>query len=287
MSEENIGKRSTTELVIKCLLFTATVIPSILAGSIFSSMGIMRWPEFLLMFAGMFIAQLAGNYLFYYFANSKSNQKTYPGWKPFFADGWLTGKGLLFAGLVCLAIDAAIGLYFVINTGWQVALFAFAGGALIALLTPLSFTGLREISAFLGFGPLAMSGMTLVMSGKMFVPEVVAASIPVGLWVAIIAHFKSAKIKEIDTNKGTISLTTSRAIVVVMAVFSYIALISGVILRFLPAYCLLSLISIVPMFFSIRAMFSNSTASNYVKAVTMSIVALVIGGLMMSVTFLI
>lgn len=287
MSAENLEKRSTLELVIKCLLFTATVIPSTLAGTIFLSMGIMHWPEFLLMVAGMFIAQLAGDYLFYYFANSKPNQKTYPGWKPFFADGWLSGKGLLFAGLVCLAIDAAIGLYFVINTGWQVSLFVFAGGALIALLTPVSFTGLREISAFLGFGPLAMSGMMLVMSGKMFVPEVVAASIPVGLWVAIVAHFKSAKVKEVDTNKGTITLTTSMVIVIIMVVLSYISLISGVIFRFLPAYSLLSLISIVPMFLSIRAMFSNSTVSNYVRAVTMSIVALVIGGLMMSVAFFI
>lgn len=287
MSAENLEKRSTLELVIKCLLFTATVIPSTLAGTIFLSMGIMHWPEFLLMFAGMFIAQLAGDYLFYYFANSKPNQKTYPGWKPFFADGWLSGKGLLFAGLVCLAIDAAIGLYFVINTGWQVALFAFAGGALIALLTPVSFTGLREISAFLGFGPLAMSGMMLVMSGKMFVPEVVAASIPVGLWVAIVAHFKSAKVVSRDAKKGTILMTTNKTIVVSMVMLAYLALVVGVTLGYLPILGLLGLVSIIPIFMAIHAMFSkNSTETSYTKSVTMSIVALVVGVLLMAAAYL-
>lgn len=287
MPGENLGKRSTAELVIKCLLFTATVMPSILAGSIFSSMEIMRWPEFLLMFAGMFIAQLAGDYLFYYFANSKSNQKTYPGWKPFFADSWLSGKRLLFAGLVCLAIDAVIGLYFVINTGWQVALFAFAGGTLIALLTPVSFTGLREISAFLGFGPLAMSGMTLVMSGKMFVPEVIAASIPVGLWVAIVAHFKSAKVVSRDAKTGTILMTTNKTIVVSMVMLAYLAIIVGVMLGYLPILGLLGLVSIIPMFMAIHAMFSKtSTETSYTKSVAMSIVALVVGGLMMAAAYL-
>ncbi|NTU61621.1 MAG: hypothetical protein HGA95_04790, partial [Caldiserica bacterium] len=158
MPERINQKRSTTELFIKWMLFSATVVPSILSGAMFYSLGIMRWLDFALMFVGMFVAQLAGDYLFYFFANLKSSQKTYPGWKPFFASTWLNGNRLFLAGLFCLAIDAFIGVYFVVNCGWQVGLFAFAGGALIILLTPFSFVGLRETSAFLGFGPLAMSG---------------------------------------------------------------------------------------------------------------------------------
>lgn len=287
MPEKNADKRSTTELVIKCLLFTATIIPSILSGIIFSSMGIMRWFDFSLMFTGTFIAQLAGDYLFYYFANSKPNQKTYPGWKPFFASSFLAGKRLLYAGLFCLAADGVIGLYFVINSGWQVALFAFTGGVLIALLTPVSFVGLREVSAFLGFGPLVMSGMMLVLSGKMFVPEIIAASIPVGLWVAIVAHFKSVRIISSDTRKGTIMMTTNKTIVVSMALLSYLTLVIGVTLGFLPMFGLLGLASIIPMFVVIHAMFSKtSSITSYIKSVTMSIVVLIVGGLLMATAYL-
>lgn len=293
MPEHSNQKRSTNELFIKWMLFSATVVPSILSGAMFYSLGIMRWLDFALMFAGMFVAQLAGDYLFYFFANFRPNstgssQKTYPGWKPFFAGTLLDGNRLFLAGLFCLAIDAFIGVYFVVSCGWQVALFAFAGGALIILLTPFSFVGLRETSAFLGFGPLAMSGMMLVMSGKMFVPEVVAASIPVGLWVAIVAHFKSAKIISYDTEKSIIHLTTNKTIVILMTVLSYIALIAGVILRYLPAYSLLGLVSIFPMFIAINSMFDKtSSVSNYVKSATWSITALVAGGLLMTIAYFI
>lgn len=292
MSQDNETSRSKSVLTIKFMLFTASIIPSILSGAMFWKHGVMRWPDYLLMFLGIFIAQLAGDYLYYYFTNfhtdpRDTHTKLFAGWKPFFADSLLAGKRTLIAGFFCLAIDAGIGLYFVLNIGWQLAVFVAAGGAIALLFTPLMLIGLKEITVFMAFGPLAMSGMAFVMTGGI-VPETVAISIPVGLWVAIVAHLKSAKIKSMDEKSGMVTLSTSKAIVVSMAVLSCIALALGVILGYLPTLALLGFLSVVPMFFVLKTLFeSSSTITNYLKAVIVSIIALVVGGLSMAVAYLV
>ncbi len=292
MSQDNKNTRSKSILTIKFMLFTASIIPSILSGAMFWKFGVMRWADYLLMFLGIFIAQLAGDYLYYYFTHfhtdpRDSHVKLFAGWRPFFADSWLAGKRTLVAGLFCLAIDAGIGLYFVLNIGWQLAVFVAAGGAIALLFTPLMLVGLKEITVFLAFGPLAMSGMAFVMTGRI-VPETVAVSIPVGLWVAIVAHLKSAKIKSMDEKSGMVTLSTSKAIVVSMAVLSYIALALGVILGYLPTLALLGFLSLIPMFFVFKTLLeSNSTVTNYLKAVIISIIALVVGGLSIAAAYLV
>lgn len=291
MAKDNVQTRSKAVLTIKFLLFTASIIPSILSGAMFVSSGTMRWLDYGLMFFGIFIAQLGGDYLYYYFTHfhtdpRDSHTKLFAGWMPFFADSWLAGKKTLLAGLFCLLVDACIGLYFVLNIGWGLALFIFAGGAIALLFTPLMLIGLKEITVFLAFGPLAMTGMAFVMTGRI-VPETIAASIPVGLWVAIVAHLKSAKIKSLDKKTGTVILSTSNIIVLCMAVLSYLALVAGVVFKYLPIWDLLGLLSIPLTINVVSKLFGKkSTITGYLNTVIISIFALVVGGLSMAVAYL-
>lgn len=291
MSKDNAQTRSKAVLTIKFMLFTASIIPSILSGSMFVSSGTMRWPDYALMFFGIFVAQLGGDYLYYYFTHfhtdpRDSHTKLFAGWIPFFADSWLAGKRTLFAGLFCLFVDACIGLYFVLSIGWGLALFILAGGAIALLFTPLMLIGLKEITVFLAFGPLAMAGMAFVMTGGI-VPETIAASIPVGLWVAIVAHLKSAKIKSIDKKSGTVTLSTSNIIVLCMATLSYLALAGGVVFKYLPAWSLLGLLSLPLTVLVVTKLFGKSSSiTGYLNTVIISILALVFGGLSMAAGYL-
>lgn len=291
MTKDSAQTRNKAVLTIKFLLFTASIIPSILSGAMFVSTGTMRWLDYGLMFLGIFIAQLGGDYLYYYFTHfhtdpRDSHTKLFAGWMPFFADSWLAGKKTLFAGLFCLFVDACIGLYFVLNIGWGLALFVLAGGAIALLFTPLMLIGLKEITVFLAFGPLAMTGMAYVMTGRI-VPETIAASIPVGLWVAIVAHLKSAKIKSIEKKSGSVILSTSNIIVLCMAILSYLALIAGVVFNYLPVWSLLGLLSVPFAVNVISKLFGKkSTITSYLNTVIVSIFALVTGGLSMAVAYL-
>ncbi len=290
MQKDNEKSRAKAILTIKFLLFTASVIPGILSGAMFVKSGTMRWPDFALMFFGVFIAQLGGDYLYYYFTSCHtdprdSHTKLFAGWKPFFADSWLSGKRTLLAGLFCLAIDAAIGLYFVLAIGWQIAVFVLAGGAIALLFTPLMFIGLKEITVFLAFGPLAMTGMAFVMTGGI-VPETVAISIPVGLWVAIVAHLKSARIKSMDEKTGLVTVSTSKYIVLGMTILSFVALIAGVLLKYLPLWSLLGLHAL-PLLIHVSAKLfkPSSTITDYLRMVITSIFALISGGLFMALGY--
>ncbi len=291
MDQDNVRTRSNAILTIKFLLFTASIIPSMLSGAMFLADGVMRWQDYSLMFLGLFIAQLGGDYLYYNFTHfhtdpRDSHTKLFAGWKPFFADKWLAGKRTLYAGLFCLFIDALIGVYFIIKIGWGLALFILAGGAIALLFTPLMLMGLKEITVFLAFGPLAMMGMAFAMTGRIRA-ETVAASIPVGLWVAIVAHLKSANIKSMDEQTGTVTLSTSNITVSVMAILSYAVLIGGVMLGYLPKWSLLGLLSIPMMTRVLITLFGiRSTITEYLTTVIISILALSAGGLLMAAGYL-
>lgn len=291
MNHDTAESRSKAILTIKFLLFTASIIPSILCGAIFSAHGVMRWPDYSLMFIGIFIAQLGGDYLYYYFTHfhtdlRDSHTKLFAGWKPFFASSWLAGKRTLYAGFSCLLLDALIGFYFIMTIGWPLALFILAGGAIALLFTPLMLIGLKEVTVFLAFGPLAMTGMGFAMTGTMQ-PEMVAASIPVGLWVAIVAHLKSAKVKSMDERTGVVTLSTSNIIVLLMAILSYVCLAGGVTFNYLPHWSLLGLLSIPFMVRVVTPLFAtSSTITGYLKTVIISIFALSAGGLLMAAGYL-
>ncbi len=285
-------KRAKAISTIKALLFSASVISSLLAGAIAYRLGSFHPTNYAIMFFGVVLGQLSGDYLYYYFTNYHTNAKDthtklFAGWKPYFAETLIKGKQNLYAGLGILFVDLLIGLYFIFKAGLALAIFVASGGLIVLLFTPLMFYGLKEVVVFLAFGPLAMTGMIFVLTGK-FSWETLIASIPVALWVTAVAHLKSGKIKKIDERAGTVSLTVSRNIITALLLLSYVSLGLGVAFAYIPVWSLLALLTL-PL--SINVVMDLGKPSNtivsYLNSTIKTIFVLVCGGLLMSAGYLI
>lgn len=134
--------------VIKVLLFSASVIPALVVGAIAAYQGYFDALSFTLVALGLFIGQAGGDYLYYYGTNFHTDQrdahtKIFAGWRPFFADKIFKDEKTLTAGILCLAIDAIIGGYFVYKIGFEILLFAILGGLVAIFLHAVDATRIQ------------------------------------------------------------------------------------------------------------------------------------------------
>nr|MCS7125399.1 prenyltransferase [Aigarchaeota archaeon]MCX8193237.1 prenyltransferase [Nitrososphaeria archaeon]MDW7986377.1 prenyltransferase [Nitrososphaerota archaeon] len=146
-----------------------------------------------------------------------------------------------------LAISTAI--YLTIIKGWIVLFFTLAGAFLTYAYTAdpvkLKHLALGEIAVFLAWGPLMTTGTYYVLTGRLsFTP--VYASIPVGLFVALVLFANNLRDIEYDKSAGVktlanilgrekalafykytlISIYVSLGILVALRVFSIYALLA-------------------------------------------------------------
>ncbi len=156
---------------IKYLLFSASVIPCLLAGAMAHSARRFDTGWFLLVTLAIFIAQVGGDYLYYYFTHYHTDRrdahtKIFEGWKPLFTDVLIRPEQTVFLGFGCLAVSLIIGLYFYILLGNTVLVLAGIGGAVAVFFTPLMLRGLKEPVIFVTFGPLVVLGVYYVLTRK-------------------------------------------------------------------------------------------------------------------------
>lgn len=276
---------------IKVLLFSASIVPSVLAGAVAYRLGAFRWLDFCLLLLAVFLGQAGGDYLYYYFTHQHTDArdahtKIFAGWRPFLAETLLRGRAVLTAGLACLAIDAALGIYFTAKSGPLVLVLATCGGAIAIFFTPLMLRGYKAPVIFVAFGPLTVMGIVFVLSGR-FPLEAALASLPVAFWVTVVAHLKGARFELVDGPGGEVSLKLGSRSVLALTALAYLSLAVGVALGRLPAWSLLGLASLPVAWTVIRVVAKpTSPLPEYVWAVARSIVVLVLGGLGMAAGFL-
>lgn len=283
--------RGTAIRAIKVLLFSASIVPSVLAGAVAHYLGAFHWSDFLLLLLAVFLAQTGGDYLYYYFTHlhtdpRDAHTKIFAGWKPLFADTYLGKTGILVAGFGCLAVDLVLGIYFATKSGPVVLLLAAAGGLIAIFFTPLMLRGFKEPVIFVAFGPLTVMGIVFVLSGKLPF-EALAASLPVAFWVTVVAHLKGARFEVTEAADGEIAIRLGRRTVHVLTALAYVSLILGVASRWLPTPTLLALVSL-PITFRVLKMVSQPTCRlpDYLWGVVRSIAVLILGGLLMTAGYL-
>jgi 1,4-dihydroxy-2-naphthoate octaprenyltransferase len=281
------GSRGKAIRAIKILLFSASIVPSVLAGAVAHHLGSFNWPDFILLLLAVFLAQAGGDYLYYYFTHlhtdpRDAHTKIFAGWKPFFADTYLGKTGILVAGFGCLAVDLAIGIYFAIKAGPVVLLLAAAGGLIAIFFTPLMLRGFKEPVIFIAFGPLTVMGIVFVLTGRL-PPEALAASLPVALWVTVVAHLKGARFEVKERADGEVVIRLGRRTVHVLTALAYVSVVAGVALKWLPPWTLLALVSL-PMALRVLNLVSQPTCRlpDYLWGVVRSIAVLILGGLLMT-----
>jgi len=276
---------------IKILLFSASVVPALVGGAVAAAAGSFAWTPFVVAAAGLFIGQMGGDYLYFHRTNfhtdaRDAHTKIFAGWRPLFTGTLIPPERTAWAGAACLAVDLAIATWFAFRAGPEVLWFAAAGGAVAVFFTPLMLRGLKEPAIFVTFGPLCTAGVAWVLTGR--VPAAaLAASLPVGFFVTVVAYLKSARFELADEGGEAVVLRLSRGAILVLLGLGYACHVAGVAAGFLPAWTLLGLLSL-PLAWSvvIAVRGGASRVSTYLWATVRAILVLVVSGVGIAAGFL-
>ncbi|MFW6048823.1 MAG: 1,4-dihydroxy-2-naphthoate octaprenyltransferase [Candidatus Bipolaricaulota bacterium] len=130
-------------------------------------------------------------------------------------EGWFTPDQILMAGLFLYLVVLGIGTYLAVVVGPVVIAFGLLGIAASYLYTgdPLSYKylGMGEVSVFLMWGPLMVSGSYYVQTGRLDgVP--VLLSLPLGLLVAVVLLADNLRDRKYDRDRGIVTLATALGI---------------------------------------------------------------------------
>ncbi|ROL56352.1 prenyltransferase [Bacteroidetes/Chlorobi group bacterium ChocPot_Mid] len=278
-------------LMIKFLLFSASLVPSAVSGAIAYFEGSFSWLPFALLTLALFLGQSGGDYLYYYFTHfhtdsRDSHTKIFAGWKPLFVGSLLHPKQSLIAGIICLIIDGLIGIYFYLQLGTTVIYLAIAGGLIAVLFTPLMLKGFKEVVIFLTFGPLCILSGVYVLTGE-FSMTALYASLPIGFFVTIVAYLKGAKFEVVKEGDTDVVMNLKRNIIYILTALAYLSLIILSLLKLIPPFGLTVIASVMLTYKVIQIIKSNkSKVSDYLNAVIMSLGTLILTGILISISFI-
>lgn len=249
----------------------------------------MDW--FLLVTFAIFIAQVGGDYLYYYFTHYHTDQrdahtKIFAGWKPLFTDTLLRPELTVFAGAACLLLGLFIGLYFYVQLGNTVLILAAVGGAIAVFFTPLMLRGLKEPVIFVTFGPLIVLGVYFVLTRRLAL-EPVLASLPGAFLVTLVANLKSARFEVQELESGKVILNVSVTAIRWLAGLAYVTLVVLVISRHLPVWSLTALATMPFAYLIQKRMKRQQRIEDYLWATVYSLIVYVATGLLISLGFVI
>lgn len=276
---------------IKYLLFSASIIPCLEAAAIAVKVTQVNINWFLLVTFAIFIAQVGGDYLYFYFTHYHTDQrdahtKIFAGWKPLFTDVLLKPEHTLFAGFACLFAALVIGLFFYVQLGNMVLILAAVGGAVAIFFTPLMLRGLKEPVIFVTFGPLVVLGVYYVLTRHLSWQPVLV-SLPGAFLVTLVAYLKSARFDVQDMGSGRVVLNVNRNTIWWLAGLAYLTLICLAAARVVPIWSLLALLT-VPFAFLLSVKISHQQkVVDYLWATVYSLIVYVATSLLICLGFLI
>lgn len=295
MTENSVSTQPAPQMkairFIKYLLFSASIIPCLVAGAMASRIGEFSLGAFLLVTVALFVGQAGGDYLYFYFTHFHSDQrdshtKIFAGWKPLFTGTLLKDEQTVYAGFACLAVDLLIGMYFFLQLGPAILILAAVGGAVAVFFTPLMLRGLKEPVIFVTFGPLTMLGVYFVLTHEMNLTPVIA-SLPVAFLVTLVAYLKSARFEVQESAGDKVVLKINTRTIQWLLGLAYLSLIIGVISGFVPVWALLGLLTLPFAYLVSKKVSSQSRVADYLWATVYSLIVFIVTGLLISAGFLI
>ncbi len=283
-------ERTRSILAIKILLFSASVIPALVAGALAYDHPQFRWISFILVTAGLFLGQAAGDYFYYYFTGyhshtGDSHTKIFAGWKPLFIDTLLRPKDSLAAGIICLVLDLLILVWFITWLGAGILWLAAIGAAVALFFTPVMLRGYKEPLIFITFGPLSFFAGYYALTGEFALLPVVV-SIPTAFFITVVAYLKGAHYKTKGEGSELVILNINRTHAAVLLVFAYLSIIASVVFGYLAPLALLGLITGLPALLLIRSLRKESTIVHYLKATVYSLLIMILTGVIIAGTIL-
>lgn len=182
----------------------------------------------------------------------KVNRTPFSGGSGLLPAGLLKPSTVLAIGLVTFFLAVPIGIYFLLELGWNLAPLFIIGAVLVIFYTShLTKIGLGfgEISAGLGLGTLPVLGTFIIINGG-FTYEALYASIPSGFLVfnlLLLNEFPDAEADK-TANRKTLPIVLGhrKAAIIysILVIATYLWIVAGVVLKIMPVWTLLALLTL-------------------------------------------
>jgi 1,4-dihydroxy-2-naphthoate octaprenyltransferase len=186
--EREIDRVSRWLIITRAAVFTMTITSGLVGGLLAAALADdPNWLHFALAIVGLTLAHAANNMTNDYFdleGGIDTDEYARAQYAPHpVLSGMISKRGLMTAILLVNLLDAFIMVYFILQIGWQVLVFALAGLFIsvfyVAPPIRLKHIGLGELGVFLVWGPLMIGGTYYVTAGAM--P-------PIGAWLACVPY---------------------------------------------------------------------------------------------------
>jgi 1,4-dihydroxy-2-naphthoate octaprenyltransferase len=277
---------------------TVSAIPAGIGGAVAYAHGRFDALLFVLVMTGVVMAQSAADFFDDYFdfkdgAVANKNRQFHD--SPLFL-GRVTVTQVLWAGVGCAAIAAAIGLYLYTLAGMPVVVLALAGAFFVIFYTApplrLNMRGLGEIVLFIGFGPAIVVGVYYVLTSTI-APEPLLAGIPVGLLtmnVGVVSNMFDVP-DDRASGKKTLAVLVGQKrglpLLTLVSALAYAVVIVCVALKLFPAGTLSVLLTLPLAWQTVRRTANYADPDGYLPAMSWAIATTSIAGILTIVGYLI
>lgn len=283
---------------------TGTLVPVVLGTAIAWNMtGAVNWKLFLLVLIGVSFAHIGANMTNDFFDHKTTNDENnkyysqFSGGSRVIQDGLIAPQKVLAVALLTLIGASVIGLYLVWTLKSFFVLFLGIIGVAIAysytaLPFKLGYRGFGELIVGFCFGPLTVVGAYYVQA-KEFDMMPLWASVPVGIWIALVLYINEFPDKDADesVNKKTlvVRLGKQKGIKVyhLFLWLTYIYVVAGVLAGYFTPYLLVILLTLpiaLKAYMTSKVNFSKIAELRPANAMTIVLHLLV--GLLLSMGFI-
>ncbi len=183
-------------------------------------------------------------------SDEKKSIKMQKGKCKYLIDGEATLNQTLLVVCVYFGLASLIGLYLLINCGWQVALIAGVAAILCASYPFLTYCGLSEFAVGMTFAPLLFAGVSFVMLGYIS-KDIMLLSISTGMLTVGLLHTHALMDYDFDIkdNKKTLCTVSGSKInalllLGLMMAAAYLNIFIGVWLGKFPALSMITFLTI-------------------------------------------
>jgi len=224
-------------------------------GTAWMQTGTVKWLHVLLVLVGAVTSHICVNAFNEYFdfksgLDAKTTRTPFSGGSGTLQAQPELEKAALWLCLVSLAVTAAIGFYFVFLQGWELLPIGILGLLLLVTYTNwwIKSPLLSLLAPGLGFGILMVMGTHFALSGTFTWASFAASLVPTFL-VSDLLLLNQFPDVEADKSIGrrhypiTIGRVKSSYIYIAFLVLAYVSVIVAVILKVLPPFSLLSLLT--------------------------------------------
>ncbi|MFC1562694.1 prenyltransferase [candidate division KSB1 bacterium] len=203
-----------------------------------------------------------------------TNRTPFSGGSGILVSGQIPAKNALWMGVISFILAVPVGVYFVFIKGWLLLPIFIIGSVIVLFYTShIAKLGLgcSEISAGLGLGTLPVLGVYIILNHG-YTSSAIYASIPSGIFVfnlLFLNEFPDADADRIGGRKTLpiiIGKDKSAVLYSVLTFLVYAWIFSGTLLKLMPPYTLIALLTLPIAIKAMKGSFVHSNKEIFIQA---------------------